>query len=234
MNCLVKFKEYLKTAKHTKRLYYSFVGLISSYRTKQKQRYMHNYGYRTIYQLQDIFEKSGVMFFFDMGTLLGIVRDGRILSHDLDIDIAVYVSNEEEKISFVEHLIMNGCKHRYSYSIDSIGIVEDSFILNKIKFDICYYYQGSGYDVCYLMFCLPNVDYAPGYQSVVKLSCTPIHDTVKIRFHEGNITIPSRAEKYLSERYGSEWTIPNKDYIYWKGPSAKLTELFALRTVFKK
>ena len=46
--------------------------------------------------VQNIFEESGYPFFFDMGTLLGIVRDGKLLKRDMDIDMGIYIENEDE------------------------------------------------------------------------------------------------------------------------------------------
>ena len=58
-------------------------------------------GVQTVKAVQEILSETGVFFFFDMGTLLGIVREGRLLKHDMDIDIAVVVSCEEEKMTLV-------------------------------------------------------------------------------------------------------------------------------------
>lgn len=230
LNCI---KRKLRNFRFTKNLYYYLSKVKANWIHSSKLKNMHHYGESTIQKLEEILEESGLLFFFDMGTLLGIVREGKILKHDLDIDIGVFVSSEEGKKSLLDLLVMNECKRRFSYSITGLGIVEESFILNNIKFDVNYYYREKNNDACFLMYSLPEKDYTLGHQSVVKLVCKPILSTCKIQFGNGNITIPSNSEAYLAERYGANWQTPDKSYIYWKGPSAIPTDYTAFCTVFE-
>ncbi len=38
----------------------------------------------------------------------------------------------------------------------------------------------------------------------------------EIKFYNLNIKAPTNSEKYLEFRYGKDWKIPNKDYVYYK------------------
>lgn len=60
---------------------------------------------------------------------------------------------------------------------------------------------------------------------MVELSCRHITDTEKIDFFVKGINIPKKAQEYLAQRYGEKWTVPDKNYIYWKGPSAKPVDI---------
>jgi len=214
-------------------MYRLYVKLKTYHRKRKKIRNLNRQGSNTILKLQNILERSGLFFFFDMGTLLGIVREGRILKHDLDIDVAVYASSEDEK-EFLRNLLMeNSCRRRLSFSIDGLGIVEESFIYKNIKFDINYYYRENNDDVCYLMYSSPKNDSPSEYMNVVRLGCKPILTTCKKKFGNSSIFIPVDAESYLAERYGSNWRVPDKQYIYWKGPSTTQTDYLALRTVYE-
>lgn len=192
----------------------------SYYKIKKKRmaHAMKKNSTRTIGQLQSIFEKTGLCFFFDMGTLLGIVRDGRLMKYDYDIDMAVKTSEEKDKTALRKLLTDNGCKLLMEDIVDDIGVVEESYKLNGIKFDVNYYVNEGKSDVCYLLYKDPES--TATRLNVVKLSCDEIRGTVKVPFQGMLISIPKNAEAYLAQRYGSAWRIPDKGYVYWKGPSA--------------
>ena len=181
-------------------------------------------GVQTVKAVQEILSETGEFFFFDMGTLLGIVREGRLLKHDMDIDIAVVVSCEEEKMTLRDALVSRGCDIRFSYSMDGFGIVEESYMKNEIKFDINYYITEGDESVCYLMFKDPDRQYGENELSVVKLSVPAISELDKKDFNGIDINVPKNAEEYLAARYGENWRIPDKGYIYWKGPSTSPTD----------
>lgn len=181
-------------------------------------------GQATMSTVQKVLEGTGARFFFDMGTLLGIIREGRLLSHDLDMDIALYINDMESIERLRGALRSKGAFLRYSYSVDGIGTVEDSFVMNGVKFDINYYVNDGDLDVCYLLFKDPEKTYCADEMSVVKLTCPCVLETKKINFMGADISVPVNAEQYLANRYGPNWKIPDKKYVYWKGPSTSLTD----------
>ena len=180
-------------------------------------------GAQTIFFLEDILSSTN-FFFMDMGTMLGIIREGRILGHDLDIDIAVYVESDSEKERLKSILLDAGCKLKWSFLVEGLGIVEESFIYNDLKFDINYYTREENRDVCYLMYHDPDLVYPDNEMSVVKLSVSSVSCVKKVPFLGREVTVPEDPEKYLSERYGENWRIPDTKYVYWKGPSCEPTD----------
>lgn len=186
-------------------------------------------GIETIKKLHDILDDCNCIFHIDMGTLLGIIRDGKLIRHDLDIDIAVHAANVDSINEIQKKLIQNNCIHKYRYSIDTIGIVEDSYFLNGIKFDINYYSYLDEKSICYLFYQEQDKKYEDNKFDVVRLSCSKIEEITKIAFMNFYINVPKNSEKYLSERYGQNWRIPDKSYIYWKGPSAEKVDYIGER-----
>ena len=216
-NSKITGNAYLFIGRHYYELYYTL-------KKKRMARAMKKNSKRTIGQLQSIFEKTGLLFFFDMGTLLGIVRDGKLMKYDYDIDMAVKTSSENEKKEIRKLLIENGCKLLIEDIVDEIGTVEESYKLNGIKFDVNYYVSEERKDVCYLLYKDPES--IAERLNVVKLSCDIIERTIKVPFQELLISVPENPEEYLAQRYGDNWRIPDKGYVYWKGPStSKISNL---------
>lgn len=214
-------KKFLREFILTKHLY----GLLSKIKNKKIREIKKNmkiHGIDTIHFVEKTLS-GNVFFYMDMGTMLGIVREGRLLGHDLDIDIAVYAENDLEKNRVKELLLDAGCALRYTYYVEELGVVEHSFEINNLKFDINYYSRKASEDICYLMFREDGKEYKDDEMDVVRLSVSPINEVKKVDFYGKQVTIPVEAERYLAERYGDNWRIPDKGYVYWKGPSTTPT-----------
>ena len=89
---------------------------------------MHKNGNQTIRLLQNLLTEFGCVFFFDMGILLGIIREARLLGFDLDIDIGVMIDSEARKAKLKAFLLSKKCRLKYCYTVEKIGVVEESFL----------------------------------------------------------------------------------------------------------
>ena len=217
----MKIKEFFKNCFLTRWMYLVYRRI--KYRNLEEiKENMKAKGNETVFFIENTLSGKA-FFYFDMGTMLGIVREGRLLGHDLDIDVAVYTSSEDEKDRVRNILLDTGCKLRYSYYVKELGVVEDSFEINGLKFDVNYYVRESDKDVCYLMYRDNEKSYEENEMDVVKLSVSAINEVKKVDFFGKQVTVPKEAELYLAERYGDNWRIPNKNYVYWQGPSTNKT-----------
>jgi hypothetical protein len=50
-------------------------------------------------EIKDVFDKVGVTFWLDCGTLLGAVRDGKLIEWDADIDLGTWYNNMKQIVS---------------------------------------------------------------------------------------------------------------------------------------
>ena len=164
--------------------------------------------------VQKVFEKSGHPFFFDMGTLLGMVRDGKLLKRDMDIDTGIYIKNTDEINEFRKLLNREGFKHKFIFSAEGIGEVLDTFYIEGVRVDICYYKREADRDCCYLFY---GED---GEEKTVRLFNSKIEKMDRMNFLGLSVNVPENKEKYLEERYGN-WRVPDKKYKYWEGPSTE-------------
>lgn len=191
---------------------------------EKKRRNIQKKGILIIKKVQETLSQNGVFFFFDMGTLLGIIREGGFIKHDLDIDIAVRVDSEDEKLRIKEIFSSVGAEECFRYTAEGLGIVEQSFSYMDVKFDINYYITKGDNDYCYLMYRHPDKEYEGDDMSVVELSCAHVVNTELHKLYNIDVNVPENPEAYLANRYGETWRIPDKGYVYWKGPSTAPTE----------
>ena len=213
-------KKFLRTNPLTRKFY---AHLIDAKQRHIAKKGVQKQGALIIKKMQKILEKTGYLFFFDMGTLLGMVREGRLLKHDMDIDIGVIVTEEAHKTQLRTLLASSGAQLKYEYVVPELGIIEQSYLYQGVKFDISYYYREVDQDVCYLMYRDPAKAYSNLQMDVVQLTCPTITATTKVAFQGLKVNAPANPEAYLAVRYGENWRIPDKKYVYWMGPSTRFT-----------
>lgn len=213
-------KKFLRENPLTKKFYARLIDIKQRHLAK---RGVQRQGVRIIQKMQKILDDTGFVFFFDMGTLLGIVREGRLLKHDMDVDIGVIVDGEEDKSVLKNLLVTAGAQLKYEYVVQELGTIEQSYLYKGVKFDISYYYREADGDVCYLMYRDPEKIYRDFQMDVVKLTCPTVVAVTKVSFQGLQINAPINPEAYLAVRYGENWRIPDKKYVYWKGPSTQFT-----------
>lgn len=176
-------------------------------------------GYQMIGTVQALLEREGVTCFADFGTLLGLVREGQLLAHDTDIDIGVIVNDEVDLVRVRTAMERFGFRLWREYYRDG-EMVESSFRLMGIKVNLNYYHVNEHAARTWLFYRDPDKEYAPRDRDVVELSYSPIREMETIQVHGTEIQIPVNAEQLLVEKYGPNWRVPDKDWVYWRSPSA--------------
>lgn len=76
-------------------------------------------------EIKEVFDRAGIKFWLDHGTLLGAVRDGKIIEWDTDIDLKTWYDNVDKIISVFPELGKKGFNvflDFYFYKHSSIGI----------------------------------------------------------------------------------------------------------------
>lgn len=214
-----KLKKFLKTNSHTKELYVNMSRLKANYLNSKKNKYVQKNGLFLMRKLSNTLDLLEISWFFDFGTLLGVVRENQLLGHDLDIDVGVIISPEiQKKVKLA--LTNSGFQLCYEYILEE-KVVEESYLFNNIKMDINYYVNNNKNSYCYLFYRDPDKEYEADDLDVVKLSFSLIDKTILKDFHGIDIRIPVNAEQFLEEKYGKTWRIPDKNWKYWKGPCAQ-------------
>lgn len=159
---------------------------------KEENKYCPNLAQATLLDTKKTLDFFQIPFFLISGTLLGMVREGKLLEHDYDIDIGIDESIEYEKIAFafastglfepVENNFQN-----YFFSFTHInGIKVDIFIHYKINQKYRHRTSYVAWDNTYF----------------------------NLKFHKflnEDFLIPENPEKYLEENYGN-WQFPAPNY----------------------
>lgn len=176
-----------------------------------RKRLMKN-GLKTITEMGEVLEEAGYNYFVDFGTLLGIVREGQLISHDLDIDIGILLEQEKKMENLRELLETNGfIRTEYFTYLDKI--VEESYVKNKVKIDIFYYELEDDQMYCYFSFRDDSTVYQNDFEHTAsKLYFSRVTEIEHLSTETFIVAIPKNSEKVLEEKYGKNWRVPDKNY----------------------
>ncbi|MFZ7343574.1 tetratricopeptide repeat protein [Avibacterium volantium] len=142
--------------------------------------------------LKQSFDKYNIPFFLISGTLLGCIRENKLLSHDKDIDVGVWSDFSIEQLSNI--LRESGCFYILPiYSPDVLVIRH----VNGINIDIFRHYREE------------NDYWHAGGKT--KWHNTPF-ELMARSFLGNQYLIPKNYEVYLVENYGPDWRKPKLDF----------------------
>ncbi len=197
---------------------------------ENKRYYIQKNGMSVLNEVQTILSELGITSFADFGTCLGLVREGALLKHDLDMDIGVIATPEErEKIRTT--LERRGFKlwRQYYYQGNP---VEDSYHYRKVKVDLNFYEMTDDYSRTWLFYTKPGHKYENNWtRHVVQMTYSPIRGVKYEEFDGSPIALPENPELLMTEKYGPTWRTPDKGWIYWESPAAeKLEEIGYFKT----
>src|SRR5690606_37055079 len=143
-------------------------------------------------QLDEIFKKNHIDFFLISGTLLGLVRENKILSHDKDLDIGIW---DHYNIREIKALIER------SGTFEILPIRSPKVLRVRHFSSVCI-------DIFFHEFKQGKVLHG-GVKSIWKNSKL---DLVPAQFLNGSYLIPENYDLYLSENYGYDWRIPKIEF----------------------
>jgi len=141
----------------------------------------------------DALENLNIKYTLVRGTMLGIYRGGGLIEHDTDVDLAVWVQDENKIIELTKDL-------------------EDSqLMLTRFNNKILSFTRGSDYIDLYM--------YRAEEKNSNVLHCRHIFGTLTtmdfdnsntVTFHNRNLTCVNDPEDYFQKLYGSDWRTPIK------------------------
>lgn len=142
--------------------------------------------------IKKCFDEHQLPFFLISGTLLGCIRENKLLGHDKDIDIGVW---DTHTVTQLKELIKNsGCFYILPIYSQDILVVRH---VNGISIDIFIHYKTEN-------------DYWHAGRKCVWHN-TPFK-LVPHSFLGEEYLIPENYQLYLEENYGQDWLIPKIDF----------------------
>ena len=146
-------------------------------------------------------------FWLTSGTLLGAYREHKLLGHDIDLDVAMFI---EDMPGVKSALQEKGFVLEHEFGVNGEGVKEQTYSYKGIKIDIFYIEKISDKFVSYVFF--KNAETDPDDKFRVINIFFPQTDFIEYDFLDGKYLIPEKTAEYLTANYGPNFMTPNK---YW-------------------
>ena len=216
----------------------------------------------TLRKIKKILDEHEIEYWLDEGTLLGAVREKKLIEWDHDIDLSIWYNNLSKITPLFDEINKTGvevCFFEEQKHIDLVGqgfkIDINLYHLKENEATRMWYEQNKlGYLLDYLIWIL-HIKNAEVKDSKIPLSITklliklsnvlpssmnnnvskilfkiyekkgskPIRmavpsefftDLKNLKFYGMTFKVPKKTEEYLEYRYGKDWRIPKRDYVY--------------------
>ncbi len=193
MKIYYQIKEWLKP-------YY--LPFIHRYKFKKQNKALNTHGNDVLLRAKEALESINIHFWLDFGTLLGVYRDGRLISHDFDIDIAVFLNDYSPKIEEV--------MQKYGFKYERKLVVDDG----KYALEQGFSYQNVGLDIFYYSLNNDQVAYCHLFplnedkEFIIRELYTTYTGFKKVHFLNTEFNIPKDTNLRLTETYGEDYRIP--------------------------
>lgn len=231
-----------------------------------------------IYRMRQVFaalNAAGITWFVDHGTLLGLVREQRLLPWDHDIDLSIRLEDLEPCFQIIRgikgnlnaHIVRTSRNLKIlpyrgsgrqldigTYSCEENGMLEKTLVMYPRSEDLDWkklrqfsWWQmrrmerllrgveivlGQRQDKIPLFgkvhlqaFCaVVQAREALGVQFVSKVPQEYLNVLTSLMWRGLKINIPSTPERYLTYRYGEDWDVPKKKWVWWNNDKSISTD----------
>lgn len=183
---------------------------VHRYRMRHARKLLHSDGYRICSDVCRELEAEGIKCYALSGTLLGLVRDGRFIQYDDDIDLAVVVDGSFDWGRAKSAMESAGCRLWREFGFGG-KVTEQAYRFGRLGIDLFAQYPvGSGYRMYFYTY----VDEEEGSFLRVKYLDQPDPEDIWPQLFNGyEISIPSNAEGLLIANYGEGWRVPDPNYV---------------------
>jgi tetratricopeptide (TPR) repeat protein len=143
-------------------------------------------------QIKKVFKKNQIEFFLISGTLLGLIRENKILGHDKDLDIGIWDCHNIDDIKKL---------------IERSGTFEILPIRSPKVLRVRHFSS-----VCIDIFIHEIKDEKVFHGGVKSIWENSKFDLIPAQFLNGTYQIPENYDLYLTENYGEDWKIPKIEF----------------------
>ncbi|RFU64878.1 LicD family protein [Peribacillus glennii] len=191
-------------------------------------------GKKAIKKLIKTMNHYNYRYWLEFGTLLGAVRDKGFISHDCDIDIAMYINDYDKGLENI--LKSEGFKLKKRAKLLSGEIIEETYKYKTAQIDFFYAYK---VDNKIKIFDYQTMDDLSPDECIKKFGGLKVYensfsefDLIKYDFYGAPVWIPSNYNIHLQDVYGKDFMIKNKNWTVESSSIRKETSKFALVEYF--
>ncbi|MDY0404841.1 LicD family protein [Virgibacillus sp. 179-BFC.A HS] len=167
-----------------------------------------------IKKFASIMDKNHYLYWLEFGTLLGAVREQRLISHDADIDVAMHVQDRD--INLEKVLRQHGFRLIRRARLLTGELIEETYTFKTARIDIFYAYRKGNKIV---MYDYETMDGLSPNECIRRYGGLRVYENVMTNFelthnllYGRKVHIPDNYDHHLTELYGTDFMKPDKNW----------------------
>lgn len=179
----------------------------------KREKIITEQGETIVKQIEAILRSSNLVYFATCGTLLGLIREKKLLKNDYDMDYGVLIKEQSDWNILKETLNTNGFKKIRDFVLDG-RITEETYRSEQgVEIDFFGHFIEDD-ELCFYSYDrLPDEDYPTDEDWTTYILKNGRYKGVKIITTEvGEVSVPEDAEDYLTYNYNDNWRIPDPTF----------------------
>ena len=206
-----------RVLKKVKFIYRPYSKIRYALSASKKRKDLQKNGMEAILDADRILNQTNACFFVDDGTLLGFVRDGKLIQWDFDIDFGIYITSDFSWKDLEKTMGKVGFILDHQFRLGN-EITEQTYKRGLTSIDFFNHINDENSTVFYSYYSKEGYDYERSDQMHVRLFKTcKISGTKVLQMSNGNVHVPIEDENYLEGLYGASWRTPDPN---WKDGSS--------------
>lgn len=183
-----------------------------------QKKFLQKNGINIIQNIFDELEKEGARVFIDFGTLLGIIRDQKLIEHDRDIDFGIYFDEQFSPEDLDRVMSKLGFK-RYKYFSYNGETMEITYVNGVIHVDFFRHQEEAEGSINYSFYRNPNYNYpSNAHYTPFRVRHANIPGLKKMQMGGLTVNIPVNEFEYLESIYTKNWRIPDPHWTHLRTP----------------
>ena len=180
---------------------------------KRRKKGHQSKGYEYLPKVEKALRVRGVDCFLTYGTLLGIIREGKFIGHDDDIDLGIIENDKFSWDKVQDALSEIGMVKKHQFSLDG-KITEQTYRKKNLSIDFFLVEAHGDKSYSHGYFKKEEETYeSPNQFSVRRRIISRIDGTKEYVCISGKFQVPENYELFLREVYGENWRVPDPTWV---------------------
>lgn len=197
---------------------HSFGKLKSKFYFNIQRKALQNEGYDLIKKLDAALSAANAQYFVDCGTLLGMYRDGRLITYDRDMDYGIWFDSHFGANELDREMKRLGYKKK-SASFFQGEVREITYVKGVLHIDFFVHEESETDSRLYVFYRDVEKQYPDNvHYSVILQKRAHITGLKRVLIQGIGMNVPENTEEYLASAYTENWRVPDPNWRYTMEP----------------
>lgn len=179
---------------------------------QKKRKALAQSGTAIVELVETALTEGKYQYFLYFGSLLGVIRDGKFIEFDNDVDYGILIDESFSWNELEKSMEKHGMRKVRQFSFGGT-ITEQTYQYEELTVDLFACYQNNNTMDSYVCFRKNRFIYNSPYEHhVARVTYRMVENVEKITLNNMTYTIPENAEALLEDIYSEGWRIPDPNW----------------------